>query len=47
VSTKDGQDIADGELRRALTDAGYTVNGIRRADESLEAVRKRLGDAKH
>jgi copper chaperone CopZ len=47
VSTKDGEDIPDDELRCALTDAGYTVNGIRRADESLEAVRKRLGEAKH
>lgn len=47
VSTKEGQDIADDELRRALTDAGYTVNGIRRADESIDAVRKRLGEAKH
>ena len=47
VSTKDGEDIPDDELRRALTDAGYTVNGIRRADESLDAVRKRLGEAKH
>lgn len=47
VSTKADQDIADDELRRALTDAGYTVNGIRRADESLDAVRKRLGEAKH
>jgi copper chaperone CopZ len=47
VSTKEGQDIPDDELRRALTDAGYTVNGIRRADESLGAVRKRLEEAKH
>jgi len=47
VATKDGQDIADDELRHALTDAGYTVNGIRRADESLDAVRKRLDEAKH
>jgi copper chaperone CopZ len=47
VSTKDGEDIPDDELRRALTDAGYTVNGIRRADESLDAVRKRLEEAKH
>jgi periplasmic mercuric ion binding protein len=42
VSTKDGQDIADDELRHALTDAGYTVNGIRRAEESLDDVRARL-----
>jgi len=47
VSTKDGQDIPDDDLRRALTDAGYTVNGIRRADESLDAVRARLNQAKH
>jgi len=47
VSTKDGQDIADDELRRALTDAGYTVTGIRRADESLDAVRARLKEASH
>ena len=46
VSTKDGTDIPDDELRRALTDAGYTVTGIRRADESLDAVRARLGEAK-
>lgn len=47
VSTKDGQDIPDDELRRALTDAGYTVTGIRRPDESLDAVRARLKEAKH
>ena len=47
VSTKEGQDIADDELRHALTDAGYTVNGIRRADESLDTVRTRLKEAKH
>ena len=47
VSTKDGQDIPDDELRRALTDAGYTVTGIRRADESLDVVRARLKEAKH
>jgi copper chaperone CopZ len=47
VSTKEGQDIPDAELRKALTDAGYTVTGIRRADESIDAVRARLKDAKH
>lgn len=47
VSTKDGQDIADDELRRALTDAGYTVTGIRRADESIDAVRARLKETSH
>ena len=47
VSTKDGQDISDEELRRALTDAGYTVVGIRRETESTDAVRDRLKEASH
>jgi copper chaperone CopZ len=47
VSTKDGQDIADDELTRALTDAGYTVKSIQRNDESIDAVRARLKDASH
>ena len=47
VSTKDGQDISDDELRRALTDAGYTVVGIRRETESIDAVRDRLKEASH
>jgi copper chaperone CopZ len=47
VSTKEGQDIADDELRRALTDAGYTVINIRREDESIDAVRARLKGAAH
>ena len=47
VATKDGEDIPDAELRRALTDAGYTVTGIRRADESIDAVRARLKEPAH
>jgi copper chaperone CopZ len=47
VSTKEGQDIPDDELRRALTDAGYTVINIRREDESIDAVRARLEGAAH
>ncbi|HEY6893772.1 MAG TPA: heavy-metal-associated domain-containing protein [Rhodanobacteraceae bacterium] len=47
VSTKDGQDIPDAELRSALTNAGYTVVGIRREAEPIEAVRARLKDASH
>lgn len=42
VSTKDGADIPDAELRRALTDAGYEVRAIRRETESLDDVRARL-----
>ena len=32
VALKDGQDISDAELRKALTDAGYTVIAIQRTD---------------
>ena len=42
VATKTGQDIADDEIRRALTDAGYAVKAIHREDETLDAVRARL-----
>ena len=39
VTLKDGADIDDTTLRRALTDAGYTVVEIRRTDASLETLR--------
>lgn len=42
LSTKDGQDISDEELKTALTDAGYTVKAIRRESESLDDVRARI-----
>jgi len=42
VATRDGQDIADEELKRALTNSGYSVKAIRREDESLADVRARL-----
>jgi copper chaperone CopZ len=47
VSIKEGQDIPDDELRRALTDAGYTVKDIRREAESIDAVRSRLKETSH
>jgi copper chaperone CopZ len=42
LSTKDGQDIPDEELKHALTNAGYTVKAIRRESETLDDVRQRL-----
>ncbi len=42
VSTKDGQDIPDDELKRALTNAGYEVKAIHRESETLDEVRARL-----
>ena len=46
VSLKDGQDIADAELRNALTNAGYTVTTIQRSDTSMDAIRSRVGQSK-
>ena len=46
VSLKDGQDIPDAELRKALTNAGYTVTTIQRSDTPIEAIRSRLGQPK-
>ncbi len=45
VSLKDGQDIADADLRKALTDAGYTVKAISRSETAMADVRKRVGQA--
>ncbi|GAA5068914.1 heavy-metal-associated domain-containing protein [Lysobacter panacisoli] len=42
VHLKDGSDIDDDALRKAITDAGYTVVAIRRTDESLDAIRQRV-----
>jgi copper chaperone CopZ len=46
VGLKDGQDIPDAELRRALTNAGYTVKGIQRTDTPIADLRERLKQAK-
>jgi copper chaperone CopZ len=44
VALKDGQDIPDADLRKALTDAGYTVKAIDRTGTPLAQVRERLKD---
>lgn len=46
VALKDGQDISDPELRKALTDAGYTVTTIQRTDTSLATIRGRVEQGK-
>ena len=43
VSTKDGQDIADNELRKALTASGYDLKEIARTNTPLEILRERVG----
>jgi copper chaperone CopZ len=45
VALKDGQDISDADLRKALTDAGYTVKSISRSETPIGDVRERLKQA--
>lgn len=42
IATKEGQDIADDELRKALTDAGYDVKSIERTGSSMAELRARF-----
>lgn len=42
IATKEGTDIADADLRKALTDAGYSVTGIDRTQNSLPLLRERI-----
>jgi copper chaperone CopZ len=42
VALKDGEDIPDADLRKALTDAGYSVKSIARSETPIAEVRERL-----
>jgi copper chaperone CopZ len=42
VATKEGQDIADDELTKALQDAGYDVKSISRTERQIGAIRAEL-----
>jgi copper chaperone CopZ len=42
VALKEGQDIPDSDLRRALTNAGYTVKAINRTETPIADLRERL-----
>jgi copper chaperone CopZ len=42
VELKNGADIPDAQLRKAITDAGFTLVAVRRTDESLDAIRQRV-----
>ena len=46
VALKDDQDIPDTELRRALTNAGYTVKAVQRTETPLAELRERLKQGK-
>lgn len=47
VTTKQGTDIADADLTKAITEAGYSVKGITRTSRTLEEVRKETVAANH
>jgi periplasmic mercuric ion binding protein len=40
VTTRQGTDITDAELTKAITEAGYSLKGITRTSRTLEEVRK-------
>ena len=42
IETKEGLDIGDEELRKALTDSGYDVKSIERTQTPLADIRERL-----
>ena len=42
VETKEGQDIPDDELRKALKDSGYDVKEIKRTENHVSDIRERL-----
>jgi copper chaperone CopZ len=46
VALKEGQDIPDAELRRALTNAGYSVKTIDRTATPIEVLRERIRQGK-
>lgn len=46
VALKDGQDIPDTDLLRALTNAGYTVKKIQRTETPIAELRERLKQTK-
>ena len=43
VHLKDGQDIPDAALNKAITDAGYKLVAVHRTDNSLDDIRARVG----
>jgi mercuric ion binding protein len=46
VALHDGQDISDADLRKALTNAGYTVTAIERTETPIAEVRARVKQVK-
>src|SRR5688572_17195089 len=45
VALKGRRDIADAELKRLLTEAGYTLRAVKRTNQPLDKIRSRLRDS--
>ena len=45
VTTREGTDISDADLTKAITEAGYSVKGISRTSRTLEEVRGEVSRA--
>jgi copper chaperone CopZ len=46
VHLKDGQDIDDAQLRKAITDAGYKLVAVHRTENSLAEIKARIAKEK-
>jgi copper chaperone CopZ len=42
VSLKNGQDISDVQLKKAIADAGYTMVGIKRTEKTIGDIRAKV-----
>lgn len=42
VTTKEGNDVADADLTKALTDSGYDVKDIKRTERTMAEIRSSL-----
>jgi copper chaperone CopZ len=42
VSLKEGKDISDEQLKKAITDAGYTMVGIKRSEKNIADIRAKV-----
>lgn len=42
ISLKNGQDITDAQLKKAIADAGYTMVGIKRSDKTIGDIRSKV-----
>lgn len=46
LTTRDGKDIADEDLRRVIADAGYDLKSITRTKRTMDDIRGQIAGAK-